>query len=498
MKLNEINFDLMSDRELVMISLKYKMIEREQIPRTTRKDLLILIKAFIQRKLQTYGQRERRHSISGNIQKQMIQNTKTITQTPQPRANVKRRMSHPITSVEKVQAKATVQINKTRNESQANVRKEIQSLDPKYGIIGMYPPVKRLVAIGDLHGDLRVTIMALQLAEVIPQNCSQSNIDGIHWSGGSTWLVQLGDQIDRCRPNDWEKNCIKDLSDVIDDEGNNMAIIRLMLRLDEEAKQVGGRVLGLLGNHELMNVDKDFRYVSPKEFLEFVPVKDRTSKYTEDGYPLGYYHRKKAFERGSNLSKIYAVKKKSIMTIGNFLFVHGGLSQDLVNKYTIAEINTVISKWLSNQSNNAEEKVFDEIFRDDDDMSPFWCRIFAEEDGYGDNTEENFNRLLYTINKNNKLLMHVKGMVIAHTPQYIDNKYLNSTYNNRLWRIDVGMSRAFGKHTDCGEDKYRQIQVLIIHNNERFEVRKRPFNTQRHPSTGMGGNVNIHQQMMPF
>ena len=498
MKLNEINFDLMSDRELVMISLKYKMIEREQIPKTTRKDLLILIKAFIQRKLQTYGQRERRHSISGNIQKQMIQNTKTITQTPQPRANVKRRMSHPITSVEKVQAKETVQINKTRNESQANVQKEISSLDPKYDIIGMYPPVKRLVAIGDLHGDLRVTIMALQLAEVIPQNCSQSNIDGIHWSGGSTWLIQLGDQIDRCRPDDWEKNCIKDLSDVIDDEGNNMAIIRLMLRLDEEAKQVGGRVLGLLGNHELMNVDKDFRYVSPKEFLEFVPVKDRTSKYTEDGYPLGYYHRKKAFERGSNLSKIYAVKKKSIMTIGNFLFVHGGLSQDLVNKYTIAEINTVISKWLSNQSNDTEEKVFDEIFRDDDDMSPFWCRIFAEEDGYGDNTEENFNRLLHTINKNNKLLMPVKGMVIAHTPQFMDNKYLNSTYNDRLWRIDVGMSRAFGKHTDCGEDKYRQIQVLIIHNNERFEVRKRPFNTQRHPSTGMGGNVNIHQQMMPF
>ena len=62
----------------------------------------------------------------------------------------------------------------------------------------MYPAVERMIAIGDLHGDLKVTLQALRLAKVIPDTIFPYNVDQIRWTGGNTWVVQLGDQIDRC------------------------------------------------------------------------------------------------------------------------------------------------------------------------------------------------------------------------------------------------------------------------------------------------------------
>ena len=507
MKLNGIDFGKFTNQELVQLCFKYNLIDKSK--KYDRQDLLILIKDFLidrlnKKKTKTSNPNvkslsvesdknyKRRNSTSGNLQ------TNNNRNGPPKVNNHKRRLSVPTTNSEKVNAVKTHEMNTIQQESVNNVQNEIKSMDPRYDAIGIYPPVKKLVCIGDLHGDLAVSLKVLKLAEVIPQNSNINDINNIHWCGNDTWIVQLGDQIDRCRPDDWEKNCIKDFNDVIEDEGNNMAIIKLFLRLDDEAKQCGGRVLGTLGNHELMNVDKDFRYVSPKEFLEFVPVNQRTQKHTDDGYPMGYYHRKKAFERGSNISKLYAVKKKSIIIIGSYLFVHGGLSVQLMEKYTIAEINDVVTKWLLKQESEVEGQIFNEIFRDDDDMSPFWCRIFAEDEDNPENNVNNFNKLMEIINKKNKKLMPIKGMVMSHTPQFMEDKYLNSLYDNRLWRIDVGMSRAFGKQDDCDYNKFRKPQILIIHNDCQFEKRIISLNSDRYPSSNMGSNVDINNTSMPF
>ena len=180
------------------------------------------------------------------------------------------------------------------------------------------------------------------------------------------------------------------------------------------------------------------------------------------------------------------------------LFVHGGLSTQLMEKYKISEINDIVTKWLLKTDNDTESEIFNEIFREDDDMSPFWCRIFAEEEDNPENTLQSFNQVLNLINKNNRLLMPVKGMVISHTPQFMEDKYLNSLYNDRLWRIDVGMSRAFGQQDECDFNKFRKPQLLIIHNNNQFEKRIISLNSDRHPSPNIGTNVDLSNSFMPF
>ena len=529
MKLNNVDLNLLSTEDLKTVALKYQIITPSESNSYTREKIMKEVRQFIIHKMQKYKSRPRSFSQpSLTTQGQTgVQGQTNVGKSPDPFNHIvvserNRRMSTPNVKVGKSEndpPKSTAQYERDRRMSMPNTTKEIedakkdheakqmmfqgnanvakQSVSKNYDEIGLYPPVERLIAIGDLHGDLNVTLQALRLAKVIPQNIFFYNVDQISWCGGNTWVVQLGDQIDRCRPDDWEKNVIKDYGDVYEDEGNNMRIIQVFQKLDAEARKSGGRVLGLLGNHELMNVDKDFRYVSPEEFLEFVPKDQRNKKKTDDGYPLGYYHRLKSFERGGNIAKHYAHQKKSVIQVGRWLFVHGGFGHAMASKFTIQEINQNVKEWLLNNRDDKIEKFFEEIFRDDDDISPFWCRLYSEEDNYDENTLEGFNKLISILNNRNNTLHPIDCIVVAHTPQFMSNRYMNGIYNERMWRVDVGMSRAFGKQDNCGENKYRQIQVLEVINDRKCTVHKAAY-LGRPRTDGMGDNVNLSNQKMPF
>jgi hypothetical protein len=100
---------------------------------------------------------------------------------------------------------------------------------------------ERIVAIGDVHGAYDPFVAILRAAGLI--NARD------RWSGGRAVFVQTGDVVDRG----------KDSRKVMD----------LLRRLERDARDAGGQVIALTGNHEFMRLAGDWRYVSAGEYDAF-------------------------------------------------------------------------------------------------------------------------------------------------------------------------------------------------------------------------------------
>jgi hypothetical protein len=140
---------------------------------------------------------------------------------------------------------------------------------------------RRLVAVGDLHGDLNQTLAVLRLARIID--------DHKHWIGGNATLVQLGD--------------------VLDVGPDDIKIVRLFMKLTKEAAVSGGSVEHLLGNHELRNLRGDYRAANPVSLASTGGPEGRTKLLSMES-PLGAYLR----------------TRKGIFAHGQYVFMHGGFS----------------------------------------------------------------------------------------------------------------------------------------------------------------------------
>ena len=115
-------------------------------------------------------------------------------------------------------------------------------------------PPESVVAIGDVHNDFDDFVAILQRTGLTDKQN--------HWTGGKTTFVQVGDLLDR-GPKPRE-------------------VMDLMIALEKEAAQAGGRVVSLLGNHEVMNIMGDLRYVTPMNYASFAD--GNSAKRQKAGY----------------------------------------------------------------------------------------------------------------------------------------------------------------------------------------------------------------------
>ena len=367
----------------------------------------------------------------------------------------------------------------------------------------IFPSQKRIIVIGDIHGDLKVAIKCLILAKCIKyiEPPVHKNIDvmdafynTLEWIGGETYVVQLGDQIDRVRTQTLDKNNIS--QDIpYEDEGSTLEIFYLFLHLDNLAKQHGGRVLSLLGNHEIMNINGDFSYVSREEFTAFqkhlghVYSNSRSrSKKSKTNYsnntlsrkhasklPYGHYERLHAFKPSGLCANLLGYNYYTMLQIGNWLFCHGSPTLFTTSNYSIDLINNVVSMYLLGIDSKGKhiQHHYDEITNSrsidggnyEEDTSILWDRTFGEAVNQDITLCKKLDIILDEYNKNNDIKdesLKAKYVAVGHTPQ-TDGQGINSICNNRVWRCDIAMSRAFARPNKKWNEN--NIQILEIINN---------------------------------
>ncbi|MGH9603746.1 MAG: metallophosphoesterase, partial [Terriglobales bacterium] len=194
---------------------------------------------------------------------------------------------------------------------------------------------QRIVAVGDVHGDFDALLGILRTAGVVDEN--------LQWIGGKTILVQTGDVLDR--------------------GPRSRSVMDLLMMLEKQAPKSGGRVMALLGNHEVMNIMGDLRYVTSQEYAAFADAKSeerRRAAYQDylawrkgqsdmappgpgfeqewmQSHPQGFVEHRKAFSPEGKYGR-WLREHAAVAKVGDILFLHGGVHPKLAGT-SVEEMN---------------------------------------------------------------------------------------------------------------------------------------------------------------
>jgi hypothetical protein len=205
---------------------------------------------------------------------------------------------------------------------------------------------EKVVAVGDIHGAFDNFVAILRAAQVIDNRN--------RWIGRRMVLVQTGDVLDR--------------------GPDSRKAIDLLRRMERDAQRAGGRVVSLLGNHELMRVISDWRYVSTGEIEAFrngestqlreqvlTVLNEQTAQrakaegrehdaevYREQflkEVPLGMIELRQAYGPQGEYGR-WVRERPAVARVNGVLFLHGGISQEIA-PLGCEGINAAVSKELA-------------------------------------------------------------------------------------------------------------------------------------------------------
>lgn len=271
---------------------------------------------------------------------------------------------------------------------------DLKNLDFKRDGQVEFNDVEKIVALSDVHGQFGILKKLLLANEVIDENN--------HWKLGKGHLVIVGDNLDR--------------GDQV------LEILWFLFFLQKEAEAAGGKVQVLLGNHEIMVLQGDIRYINKKYY------------YTSAIFKSQYYH---FFRRGSVLGD-WIASHKVLTSINKNLFVHGGVSDAVLDlNLSLEEINNTFTKKLirAKEEDILKDSLLTLLYTAD---GPVWYRGYFKEEKF---KKKNVKSILKRLNQ--------KRIIVGHTSQ----KKITALFGGKIIAVD------------CSIKKGLDGQVLMIENN---------------------------------
>jgi hypothetical protein len=287
----------------------------------------------------------------------------------------------------------------------------------------------RVVAVGDVHGAYEGFLTVLRFAGLADEHG--------HWAGGKAHLVQTGDVLDRG----------KDAPKVLD----------LLMRLEGEAKKAGGRVHALLGNHEVMNVLGDLRYVNAEEYEHFrnrdsierqarflrtltEAARERArgagEAFDADAYraklldevPPGFVERTVEFSADGRYGR-WLRQRPVMVKVNGVVFVHGGLTPEVAGLGCEA-VNDAVRRDITRDIEKTRAQPLASLAAGE--AGPLWYRGFWKADE---------GTLLASVEQVLSSL-GARAVVVGHT--VTGTGRIQTRFGGRVIGIDIGMGEVYG------------------------------------------------------
>lgn len=280
-----------------------------------------------------------------------------------------------------------------------NLDQDTFSLKLKDSIVGnadQYTMPEKLIAISDIEGNFNAFASFLIKHGVIDQ--------GFNWIFGNGHLVLIGDFVDR---------------------GEDVTqVLWLVYKIEDQAKAQKGEVHYILGNHEIMNFQGNHSYNQKK----YKRVAQLISKNENISEALKYM-----YSNQTELGK-WLRSKNVIEKIGEYIFVHGGLSPDILKfNLKLKDINLIAKNtWDKNFSGKDDSSAENFV---NGEKGVFWYRGLATDYKYYPKISD--NELVKVL-----AYYNAKKIIFGHT--VVDN--ITKEWNGKAINIDVAHGRE--KYSD--------------------------------------------------